>query len=658
MNQAFLRPDLIEQQGHDVGQAILTNASDVSMEYGELEQARVNFRTLDLPQVKVLQKIHDTIRSHGPTIELRGVMELGPEEDYEDCHFTEDRRDALFNTSSVSQCGLTHIQHINSHSFDKEHARIVSNIDSNQKDKILWNAPCVSKLKWWHVSAVMLQLTTYNVDAVFLFEDVYWRISGQRAYPDFSIESMIAKVAKGMAKKHDKPNEELKKWLNSFFSGWIMVDFNDYDTIQPGIQLPILSDEEFKKLGSMMALRITSSALNECYDDVAENRRSRERKPEREVLIRGMMTGLGVTLAEHTALAFGIPPSISLLTRTQVRADPNRHVFFIQMKISQMSEILMNLYDDMIESVDTTIGSNMQEKDRLISEFNKMLYSGSAPHGTFNNAAALEAYRDLGNGASSFFQFIRFLKSQNQQTRNTLVANLSTEIPANAVRRGSTGTHIARDEVEVERHVKFMYEHKLKPLEEALLPVTPALPRISTPVLANKLVMWAKIATFAASHYTEEAVFETLKRANRHEFLGSSRCTDQGIPLMFNINAVRDAARQYNSNLDDLVISLTSQTRGLQYKQHAVTQLDRLIGKTGRDLSFNLESETNMWMIDLQDSSSPEWREQLNDPDFPSGRYFRSPDGRLTTPRRSNPHTPRTHTETPRPDRVGRRINF
>ena len=630
------------------------------MDYGELEQARVNFRRLDLPQVKVLQKIHDTIRLHGPTIELRGVMELGPEEDYEDCHFTEDRPDALFNTSSVSQCGLTHIQHINTHSFDKEHARIVSNTDSDQNDKILWNAPCVGKLMWWHVSAVMLQLTTYNVDAVFLFEDVYWRISGQRAFPQFSIESLIAKVAKGMTKRHDTPNETLKNWLNSFFSGWIMVDVNDYNTIQPGVQLPDISDEDFKKLGSMMALRITSSALNECYDSVAENRRlrldSRGRKPEREVLIRGMMTGLGVTLAEHTALAFGIPPSISHLTRAQLRDDPNRHVFYIQMKISQMSDILMNLYDDMIEFSELEV-TNIQEKDMRIHEFNKMLYSGSAPRGTSNNDAALEVYRDFGNGASSFFEFIRFLQTQNQQTRNALISNLSIAIPGNAVLLGSDGSHVARDEVEVERHVRFMYEHKLKPLEEALFPVTDDLPRISTSVLNDKLVMWAKIATFAASYYIEEVVSETLHRDNRDEFLGISRCIDKGIPLMFNVTIIRDAARQHNSNLDDLVIALTSQIRGLQYHQHAVTQLNRLIGKTGRDLSFNLESETNMWMIDLQDSSTQEWRHQLNDSDFPSGRYFRNPvNGRLTTPRRNNPHTPSTHTNTPRA--VSRRIYF
>ena len=629
----------------DVAQDLFNNSSDEILHHDNLDPVRRIFKEFDQNTVTILKAVQTTIHTHNvdrslillqPQVELRGVMEL--RDSYRRCRLHGANpsllsRDLLMRNHPVVDCGLTHIQPIETHSFDQEHAKMVSNIDTSvgrifQHHRILWNVPCVGKLRWWHVSAVMLQLQTHNVDAVFLFEDVYWRISGQRAYPDFSVESLISKVAINMKRimtPETASNDVLKNWLNSFFAGWIQVDYKEYNN-SVSVQLREIEEGEFKKLGSSMALRTASEAIQVCYKILQGYPPGG--KPIRELFARHFFTGLAVTLATETALAFGIP-----LVRPNPNPDPNNpdlnnpYVDDIRQSIEHMSIRLMKLYDDILDSDD-----DAETKQEHVEDFNILLnLFTTRPHGNADVAVRL-AFADY-DQVSTFNELVNFIEARGFNERCTTIKDTIDTIREVQVREGGPIHVPAQDNEKVRRHVSFVYETKVKPLVRALFVNT------SNTVFDDKAVMWAKISAFSAHHYTTGPIATSLLPGGRESFLGASRCLDQGIPLMLNPSNVSShpLAGEETSNLDDITVSITSQIRGLNYRDFSSRQLERFLRKEGsRNMFHNVHSRTNMWMLRLQD-----------DPQSPAGHYARTPDGRWSSLRRSNPGIPVTPVRQP-----------
>lgn len=239
--------------------------------------------------------------------ELCGVLQIN-ENGYPGCELFEtdyDDFDIDVSMRNKSDCGLVSIQSVIPNAFHHEHLKMVQASQASQATRaILWRVSCSKRLSIWDIVMVMHRLKSQKMDVVFLFQDEYWRISGQPTYMDFNVDKITTYI------NHERfqNNASLSAYMNDFFGDWIHFEVRDYNTESQAFTLPLIPKEKFERLAHQVALGTMISAVNTAID-----RESQERTRFQAVeYTKNIIAGVAFTLVEESMSLFPIPPGIEV----------------------------------------------------------------------------------------------------------------------------------------------------------------------------------------------------------------------------------------------------------------------------------------------------------------------------------------------------------
>ena len=247
---------------------------------------------LDYPKlsqevVKVFQGISAAVTADGNTRQICGILEI-QQDGFPGCS-GEVVEDIHMEYGQNSECGLTTIRKSRGNAFYETDVTFVDDPSRVLKNKaILWEVCCSEKISGWHILRVLHQLPKHNVDVVFLCENTYWRISGHRVYPGFSMEVIIAAV--------NNLSELSEQTLNEFFGQWIHFEVNRYDTPSKAFHSNGIEHNRFRRLGTQIAtgtMIAAKKAASNLLHDAKTNLR----------YTKDIMTGVAIVTAKTSIRA-------------------------------------------------------------------------------------------------------------------------------------------------------------------------------------------------------------------------------------------------------------------------------------------------------------------------------------------------------------------
>lgn len=331
------------------------------------EEDALRFPMVSEETIGIFKGLSETL--HKAKMEARGVLAL--QEEYPRCNLDPDSVQLL---DSNGECGMLYTKVVNSHSFDPEYARIVS---VDRSTKIMWEVHTQDNLRWWNVASVVHQLQETNVDVVFLFPTVYWRIVGQWARVSVSVEPIIERVAvamNGMAQ-----DEGMATWLNHFFGDWIHFEMLNYDSTPAQTHLKTIPEESFDYLENSFRIATISSAVQ------AGLRNFSTHAGNPYLFAQEMIMDVAINAVEQAARAFGEDYS---------RVRGQMYVTF-----DALSLVLKTLEDSYVTHP-------------IVLETLMYLVSSPSEEG---NKFAWNAFQKLDESVSSFEDVLRHILSENDK---------------------------------------------------------------------------------------------------------------------------------------------------------------------------------------------------------------------------------------------------
>ncbi len=539
-NPGMFDVDNLRRNSPNTDEAILSN-----------QQEYLQFPELSLDAVAILQAI---LLATADKKSLRGVLHL--KSSYPDCNREELRREigsAEKNSATrKSECGIVDIDVPKTVNVNFVNAQEFS----NDRHSILWSVHCGAKFRWWHVSSVVHQLLRHNVDIVFLFKDVYWRICGQRTYPEFSVERIISSVAVKMDQIEKEENEQrrkphyaLKKWLNNIFKGWLHVQYHEYHQQAPSVVLDLIDMDQLERLGSNIAIYTLKIGLEKTYELIDKYQNTDVDEPWSAVY--HIMTCVAISTAKYSAKAHGID-------------------------VNNLSEDIEGMCNSL------RILSTRVSLDSLDS----LLHVASSP---LCEKAASQAYKNrMGQSSSTFEEFLKYVESrQDMLEEEDLISGVVQDVVREVNEEQEVqGIDIAKDPRAISDAVVYTFHLKIKPLLESIWSVT--LHWSNDMAMTKRLIIWSKIAAFASSYFATK----TNRNTNNNNWFDNG-CEILQPPVMLSPTPIQQ--EMYNhSHLDDLTIALNHQISNYKSDLHTNEQIQLMVGTGGKITTLGTDVDSSV----------------------------------------------------------------